>query len=508
MTIGKRYQLLRVATIAVIVLLVAALCFTSFNQRALNESQDIRFQSRLLAQELRQSSDDLTRLARTYVVTGDSGYEKQYWDILAVRNGQKARPDGRTVALQTLMKELGFTAAEFGKLQEAEHSSNTLVETETIAMNAVKGIFRDDNGQFTRHATPDFELARRIMHDIKYHKDKEIIMRPIAEFEGMLDQRTASSVHTYAVRGNICLGVMALLAVCIGALVFITIRSVNTILHGAVERLKESVSQMAGAADHVASSSEALAQGASEQAASLQETSASTEEINSMTRRNADSAKAVSDLTVQTLEIIETLNKSHHELAESMDQINSSSDRISKILRVIDEIAFQTNILALNAAVEAARAGEAGMGFAVVADEVRNLAQRCSDASKETATLVEEAVSSAGQGKSRLGQVLQAVSANDRISNEVKMRADEVSASSAEQARGLEQIARAVAQMQEVTQRTAATAEESASASEELSSQANGLIELVVELETIASGKSSEISGAVVRRTRQKPVSL
>ena len=225
-----------------------------------------------------------------------------------------------------------------------------------------------------------------------------------------------------------------------------------------------------------------------------------------MTRRNADAAKAVSELTIQTLDIIETLNKSHHELAQSMDEINSSSDRISKILRVIDEIAFQTNILALNAAVEAARAGEAGMGFAVVADEVRNLAQRCSDASKETATLVEEAVGSAGKGKSRLGQVLQAVSANDRISNEVKMRADEVSASSAEQARGLDQIARAVAQMQEVTQRTAATAEESASASEELSSQANGLIELVVELEKIARTKSNHgVSGTMGSGRRMRP---
>jgi methyl-accepting chemotaxis protein len=503
MSIGKRYKLLQISTVTLIVLLIVTICFTAVNQKALNESQGVRYKSHLLAQELRQSSDDLTRLARTYVVTGDNSYEKQYWDLLAVRNGQKPRPDGRTVALQTLMKDLGFTPAEFGKLQDAEHNSNNLVQTETIAMNAVKGLFRDESGQFTRHADPDSEMARRIMHDAKYHQDKKVIMHPIGEFETMLEQRTMATVQTYALRGNICLAIVSLLVVCIGALVFVTIRSVNAILHGAVERLKESVSQMAAAADHVAASSEALAQGASEQAASLEETSASTEEINSMTRRNADAAKAVSDLTIQTLEIIETLNKSHHELAQSMDEINSSSDRISKILRVIDEIAFQTNILALNAAVEAARAGEAGMGFAVVADEVRNLAQRCSDASKETATLVEEAVTSASQGKSRLTHVLEAVSANDRISNEVKMRADEVSASSAEQARGLDQIARAVAQMQEVTQRTAATAEESASASEELSSQANGLIDLVVELEKIARSKSDEGASGATRPGRR-----
>ena len=489
MTIGKRYRLLKAGTVSLLALLAAAICFMLFNQRALNESQDVKYRSHLLSEELRQSSDDLTRLARTYVVTGDESYEKQYWDVLAVRNGQKPRPDGRTVALKTLMKNLGFTPEEFGKLEEAERNSNGLVETETVAMNAVKGLFRDDNGQFTRHAAPDLEFARRIMHDAKYHQEKEVIMRPIHEFETLLNDRTDAAVRTYQLRGNIWLSAIAFLVVCVGAMVFITIRSVNSILHGAVERLKESVQQMSGAADHVAASSEALAQGASEQAASLEETSASTEEINSITQRNADSARAMSGLTVETIGIIETLNSSNRELAQSMEQIGSSSERISKILRTIDDIAFQTNILALNAAVEAARAGEAGLGFAVVADEVRNLARRCSDASRETAGIVEEAVASAGQGRQRLEQVLQIVAENSRIANDVRVRADEVSASSSEQATGLKQIAQAVLQMQRVTQTTAANAEESASASEELSSQAKGLMELVAELEFVASGR-------------------
>ncbi|HEX6545086.1 MAG TPA: hypothetical protein VF023_02185, partial [Bryobacteraceae bacterium] len=221
MTIGKKYRLLKAGTVSLLALLAAAICFMLFNQRALNESQDVKYRSHLLSEELRKSSDDLTRLARTYVVTGDESYEKQYWDVLAVRNGQKPRPDGRTVALKTLMKDLGFTPEEFGKLEEAERNSNGLVETETVAMNAVKGLFRDDNGQFTRHAEPDLEFARRIMHDAKYHQEKEVIMRPIHEFETLLNHRTDAAVRTYKFRGNICLSAIAFLVVCVGAMVFI-----------------------------------------------------------------------------------------------------------------------------------------------------------------------------------------------------------------------------------------------------------------------------------------------
>jgi methyl-accepting chemotaxis protein len=172
-------------------------------------------------------------------------------------------------------------------------------------------------------------------------------------------------------------------------------------------------------------------------------------------------------------------------MVASMREIDTSSDKVAKIIKVIDEIAFQTNILALNAAVEAARAGEAGMGFAVVADEVRNLAQRSAQAAKDTAVLIEDSIAHSKEGTTRLDQVAQAIRSITASAAQVKMLVDEVSLGSQEQARGIEQIAKAVAQMQQVTQKTAANAEESASASEEMAAQAESMKEFVGELQDV-----------------------
>ena len=168
-----------------------------------------------------------------------------------------------------------------------------------------------------------------------------------------------------------------------------------------------------GAASLVSSASHSLAEGATQQAASLEETSASTEEITSITRKNADHALQVAGLMQQSAEGAGGVNTSLDRMVEQMREIGNSSNKIARIIKVIDEIAFQTNILALNAAVEAARAGEAGLGFAVVADEVRNLAQRCAQAARDTAGLIEDSIATSRDGNARLDQMAESVRAHD-----------------------------------------------------------------------------------------------
>jgi methyl-accepting chemotaxis protein/methyl-accepting chemotaxis protein-1 (serine sensor receptor) len=169
----------------------------------------------------------------------------------------------------------------------------------------------------------------------------------------------------------------------------------------------------------------------------------------------------------------------------SMGEINSQSDKISKIIKVIDEIAFQTNILALNAAVEAARAGVAGMGFAVVADEVRNLAQRSAQAAKDTALLIEESIEKSKDGKGKVDQLTAVIRTIIDESTKVSTLVDEVNLGSQEQARGIDQIARAITEMEQVTQKSAAGAEESAAAAEELNAQSHTMQDIASRLAKI-----------------------
>ena len=216
-----------------------------------------------------------------------------------------------------------------------------------------------------------------------------------------------------------------------------------------------------------------------------------------MTKRNAETAGKVKALGSEARKAADLGVKDMTALVGAMDAIKTSSADIAKIIKTIDEIAFQTNILALNAAVEAARAGEAGAGFAVVADEVRNLAQRCAQAAKETASKIEDAVQKSAVGADISAKVAKSLEEIVGKARQVDEMAGEVAAASQEQSQGISQVNIAVTQMDKVTQSNAANAEESAAAAEELTAQAESLKETVSDLLRLVGGGMDRASTAM-----------
>jgi methyl-accepting chemotaxis protein len=213
--------------------------------------------------------------------------------------------------------------------------------------------------------------------------------------------------------------------------------------------------------------------------------------MSSMTKRNTCNADKVNELARQTRVAADTGASDMQAMAAAMSEMKTSGDDIAKIIKTIDEIAFQTNILALNAAVEAARAGEAGMGFAVVADEVRNLAQRAAQSAKETSSKIENSVTKTAQGVQLTEKVAKSLQEIVTKARQVDELAAEVASASKEQTLGIEQVNIAVSQMDKVTQSNAASAEESASAAEELNAQAESLKAAVGDLLKMVNGQDT-----------------
>lgn len=314
--------------------------------------------------------------------------------------------------------------------------------------------------------------------------------------------QTLTNQVTWDVRILTIAGIGSLLAGIVASAMIIL--SIGKALSAIAAQIAEGANQTASAASQVAAASQTLAEGASEQAASLEETSASLEEMASMTRRNADNAQQAKDLSSQTRAAADTGAADMEQMKTSMEAIKSSSDDVARIVKTIDEIAFQTNILALNAAVEAARAGEAGAGFAVVADEVRNLAQRSATAARETADKIEDAINKTTQGVQVSGKVAESLKQIITKARTVDDLVGEIAVACREQAQGTSQVNTAMSQMDKVTQSNAASAEESASASEEMNAQAAVQKEAVGQLLSLIGQKTETASGHVFAAQPQK----
>jgi methyl-accepting chemotaxis protein len=375
--------------------------------------------------------------------------------------------------------------------EEVQRAKEIMTASRTRAIELAHEGNAEESRKVQQEAViPDYE---------KYLKAIDITV----DYKAKLGQSTADAGKASALFSvrliGAALGLALLLTI---VLAWQVIRSTNRALKDITVNLDRGALQTASAARQVSMASQNLASGASEQAASVEETSTSLEEMSSMIRATAENAEKAKELASEARSVAATGSMTMAEMTHAMAAIDSSSAEVAKIVKNIDEIAFQTNILALNAAVEAARAGEAGAGFAVVADEVRSLAQRSAAAAKETADKIEAAIVNSRKGsqctakvEESLAQIAERVSTTDSL-------VAEIATAAREQAQGIEQINAAIAQMDKVSQSNSASAEESASAAEELDAQAETLKDQVGKLRLLVGGKSNSVSPTPVSSAR------
>lgn len=263
---------------------------------------------------------------------------------------------------------------------------------------------------------------------------------------------------------------------------------ISSHLSSTLSKINESADQVAQGSDQVAAGAQLLSQGATEQASSVEELAATIDEISKQVKQNAGHSQKARETVMGVEEHVKESSQRMEDMLAAISEISGSSQEIGKIIKTIEDIAFQTNILALNAAVEAARAGEAGKGFAVVADEVRNLAGKSAEASKNTAELIESSLLSVENGTKIAGETAQALEQVVSGVHTVAETIQEISTASDSQASSLEQVTQGIDQIASVVQTTSGTAEESAAASSELSGQAKTLKDLVGQFRLRDSG--------------------
>jgi methyl-accepting chemotaxis protein len=469
-TIGRRL-LTGVSALVVLILSVAALALyvgRSLEERLINtDDRTVKHLNLVL-----QIETELERLYATQPALITAGFMNDPQMVQARKLAVAEAVSEVTGSIEAFKTE-ATTDADNSAIGELSADLDGWTRSNEEVMRLVTSGKVAEAAQLVKKTGDTYKMRSRAATDDLVGREQEALQ---ADLE-------AAKARTSSVRILVFSGVLIALVVAL-----VVVRSVIAAIQSLrkqSQELRQGTEHVVAAASQVATSAQGLSEQSTHQAASLQETSASMEEMASMTRKNAENAVQAAELATEVAQQVQNSNAALDDMVASMTAIRESSSKVAKIIKAIDEIAFQTNILALNAAVEAARAGEAGMGFAVVAGEVRSLAQRSAQAAKDTAILLEESIARSQEGTGRVEQVAQAISSITDNVLRVKGMVEEVRHASAQQSQGIDQVTQTLAQMESVTQSTAATAEESAAASEELNAQAETSMGAVRRLEEI-----------------------